>query len=72
MQDQGIDLDPADDDLAAQLLAITYGPSGAQELIRITPKEILKRQVRRSIDDADAIAIAYAPTKPAADSGLWA
>ena len=72
MEDSGIDLDPDDDDLTAQLAAITYGPHGKDGTTRVTPKEQTKKRLRRSIDDADTIVIAYATMKPDPDSGLWA
>jgi len=71
MDEQEIDLDPDDDDLTAQLAAITYGPHGKNDTVRVTPKEQIKRRLRRSIDDADAIAIAYAPSKPDEPLGIW-
>jgi len=65
VMDDCLDLDPDDDDLTAQLAAITYGPHGQTETVLVTPKEKLKRSLGRSLDDADALAIAYAPVKPA-------
>lgn len=64
--DGTIDIDPDDDDLAAQLVAIRYKRSGGR--IQIESKEEMRRDKTRrmsSPDEADAVMLAYLdPPKP--------
>jgi len=52
-----IDIDPEDDDLAAQLMAVRYKRSGGR--IQIESKEDMRRRKIPSPDKADAIMMAY-------------
>lgn len=61
-----IDVDPADDELAAQLGAIRYQFS-ARGQIKIESKEDMKRRGLPSPDRADALVYAYASTGGAAE-----
>lgn len=52
-----IDIDPDDEDLAAQLVALKYKRSGGR--LQIESKEEMKRRGLTSPDDADAIMLAF-------------
>jgi hypothetical protein len=54
-----IDLDPADEDLAAQLCAIKWKPD-SRGRVQLQKKELMKKEIGCSPDDADAAAIAFA------------
>lgn len=59
-QNGSIDIDPDDDDLAAQLVDLTYKPvSGGK--IQVVSKEELRKKLGRSPDDADAVMLACLP-----------
>jgi hypothetical protein len=53
-----IDIDPMDEDLAAQLVAIRYKRT-SQGKIQIESKVEMKRRLKRSPDDADALMLAF-------------
>ena len=55
-----IDLDPADDDLAAQLVDIRFKRSSRGRIL-IESKDEMKRRGRSSPDDADAVMLAFLP-----------
>jgi hypothetical protein len=57
-QDGLIDIDPLDEDLAAQLAALKYDANSKGETIIISKKE-LKDDLRRSPDEAEAIMLAF-------------
>ena len=54
-----IDLDPFDEDLAAQLCAIKWKPDSRGRVL-LQKKELMKKEIQCSPDDADALAIAFA------------
>lgn len=58
-----IDLDPADDELARQLVALTWGVD-SRGRIRVESKERMRRRGLPSPDRADAVALAFAPEPP--------
>ena len=53
-----VDLDPYDEDLAAQLVAIKYKRTSKGQ-IQIESKQEMKRRLKRSPDDADALMLAF-------------
>jgi len=55
-----IDIDPEDDDLAAQLVDLKFHPSSRGKTM-IESKEEMKRRGRPSPDDADAVMLAFLP-----------
>jgi hypothetical protein len=57
-QDGDIDLDPDDDDLAAQLVALKYKRTSRGQ-IQIESKEEMRRRGMPSPDDADALMLAF-------------
>lgn len=57
-----IDIDPADEDLAAQLSAIRYKRSGSR--IQIESKDEMRRREIASPDDADAVMLAFLDPPP--------
>ena len=57
-----IDIDPEDDDLAAELGSITYGLDGRGR-IAVTPKKRMVKKGFTSPDRADTLMMAYAPVK---------
>jgi phage terminase large subunit len=59
-QDGSIDIDPADDDLAAELAAIKYKFTSNGK-IQIEKKAEMKTRVGRSPDRADALMLAFSP-----------
>lgn len=61
-----IDIDPTDDDLAAQLGSIKYEYTSRGQ-IKIEAKEDLKRRKLPSPDRADALMLTSSPTPPLAD-----
>lgn len=66
-----IDLDPRDEDLAAQLSAIRYKRSGGR--IQIESKEEMKKRGVASPDDADAVMLSFldAPVQSEKFIGAW-
>jgi hypothetical protein len=58
-ESQDVDLDPLDEDLAAQLCAIRWKPD-SRGRVQIQKKELMKKEIGCSPDDADAMAIAFA------------
>jgi hypothetical protein len=63
-QDGDTDLDPDDDDLAAQLVDLRYKRTSAGK-IQIESKEELMRRGKPSPDEADALMLAYLPAPEA-------
>jgi len=59
-QDGEIDIDPKDDDLAAQLVDLKFKRSSRGRIV-IESKEEMKRRGRPSPDDADAVMLAFLP-----------
>jgi hypothetical protein len=57
-EDGEIDLDPQDEELAAQLADIKWKPD-SKGRITIEKKEEIKKRIGRSPDDADAVAMLY-------------
>lgn len=57
-QDGDIDIDPSDEDLAAQLVDLKYGRTSSGK-IKIESKEELRRRGKPSPDDADAVMLAF-------------
>lgn len=57
-----IDIDPADEDLAAQLSAIRYKRSGSR--IQIESKDEMRKRGIASPDDADAVMLAFLDPPP--------
>lgn len=62
-QEDVIDIDPADEDLAAQLIDLRYKRTSAGK-IQIESKEDMKRRGRQSPDDADAVMLAFLEPPP--------
>ena len=70
-QNGEIDLDPADEDLAAQLAALRYKVTSSGKILMESKKEMRKRE-GRSPDDADALALAfYKPKVEQNQSPIW-
>lgn len=72
-QDGSIDLDPADDDLAAQLVDLKFKRTSNGK-IQIESKDEIRRRGKPSPDDADAVMLAFLrpprePEKPR--GGTW-
>jgi len=61
-----IDIDPADDDLAAELVEIRWKPD-SRGRNTIEPKDEMKRRLGRSPDSADAVAMAFMATDSESD-----
>lgn len=57
-----IDIDPADDDLAAQLAGMKYKRSGGR--IQIESKDEMRRRGMPSPDEFDSVVLAYADVEP--------
>lgn len=57
-QDGEIDIDPADEDLAAQLCDLRYKTTSSGK-IQIESKDEMRRRGKSSPDDADAVALAF-------------
>lgn len=57
-QEGEIDIDPQDDDLAAQLAALKYDSNSKGETI-IKPKKEIKEEIHRSPDEAEAVMLAF-------------
>lgn len=57
-QEGTIDIDPLDDDLAAQLAALKYDANSRGETI-ILPKKELREEIHRSPDEAEAVMLAF-------------
>jgi hypothetical protein len=57
-QDGAIDIDPLDDDLAAQLAALKFHPNSQGQTV-IESKKNLKMDIHRSPDEADAVMLAF-------------
>lgn len=62
-QEGSIDIDPADEDLAAQLVDIKYKRTSSGR-IQIESKDEMKRRGKPSPDDADAVMLAFLQAKP--------
>lgn len=60
-EDGMIDIDPFDDDLAAQAIDVKYRHSGGR--IQIESKEEMRRRGRESPDDLDAVVLAFLSEK---------
>jgi hypothetical protein len=58
-ESKDIDIDPADEDLAAQLCAIRWKPD-SRGRVQLQKKELMKKEIGCSPDDADACAISFA------------
>lgn len=56
-----IDIDPADEELAAELVEIRWKPD-SRGRNTIEPKDEMKRRLGRSPDSADAVAMCFMPT----------
>jgi hypothetical protein len=72
-QDGLIDIDPADDDLAAQLVDVRFKRTSTGK-IQIESKDEMKRRGKSSPDDADGLALAfYVPPEqsPKRAAGVW-
>lgn len=72
-EDGTIDIDPDDDDLAAQLADLDYKRTSSGK-IQIEAKEQIKRRLGRSPDDADAVMLAFVvppPEDPVQTSATW-
>lgn len=54
-----MDIDPDDEDLVAQLVAIRWKPD-SRGRVQLQKKELMKKEIGCSPDDADAMAIAFA------------
>lgn len=59
-QDEAVDLDPTDEDLAAQLVALKYKVTSSGK-IQMESKDEIRRKGGRSPDDADAVMLAFLP-----------
>jgi hypothetical protein len=59
-QDGVIDIDPQDEDLAAQLVALKYDANSRGQTIIIGKKEI-RMDIKRSPDEAEAVMLAFIP-----------
>ncbi len=62
-QDGDIDIDPNDAELAAQLSDIKYKRNSRGQIV-IESKEEMKRRMKRSPDDADALMLAFISDSP--------
>jgi hypothetical protein len=60
-QDNNIDIDPMDEDLAAQLAALKWEPNSSGA-IQIVSKKELRMDISRSPDEAEAVMLAMLPT----------
>lgn len=70
-QEGSVDLDPADDDLAAQLADLKYKRTSSGK-IQIESKDDLKRRGKPSPDEADAVMLAFLPEpKRKVISAVW-
>lgn len=61
-QEGNIDIDPADEDLAAQLVDLQYKRSSSGK-IQMESKEEMKRRGKSSPDDADAVMLSFLPVE---------
>jgi len=62
-QNGEIDLDPEDDDLAAQCCAVKYFPTSAGKIAIESKDDYKKRMLTGSPDEWDALVLAFAPAK---------
>lgn len=70
-QEGSIDIDEADDDLAAQLVDLRYKRTSSGR-IQIESKEDMRRRGKSSPDDADALMLAFLRAAPAKKKGgVW-
>ncbi len=69
-QDGTIDLDPDDDDLAAQLVDMRYKRTSSGK-IQIESKDDIRRRGRPSPDEADAVMLAFLPEEVEQTGLTW-